>query len=229
MSERAARCTGLAGGVDGGLVDVARDGSAHARGERASERAGRNVNAHYNNNTVVVAVTLAHAHCRAPVHSGARAHARPRGALERSVRARSAHRCTGRRRLWCGDGRRASGKMSAHWSRRNMTWKIINMVRGGGGNCSSGQRSAAAARQCCRLTVKNIPPSPVSEMRFLPCTGAPLASPPHRQRRTPRPWCGFPSQTRPPAAAAAARLVTVPTHRQCRFLYDRICNNIVWG
>lgn len=93
-----------------------------------------------------------------------------------------------------------------------MTWKIINMVRSGGGNCSSGQRSAAAAavRQCCRLTVKNIPPSPVSEMRFLPCTGAPLASPPHHQRRTPRPWCGFPSQTRPPAATAA-RLVTVPT------------------
>lgn len=61
-----------------------------------------------------------------------------------------------------------------------MTWKIINMVRSGGGNCSSGQRSAAAAavRQCCRLTVKNIPPSPVSEMRFLPCTGAPLTSPP---------------------------------------------------
>lgn len=32
--------------------------------------------------------------------------------------------------------------MSAHWSARNMTWKIINMVRSGGGRLSS---------QCCRF------------------------------------------------------------------------------
>jgi len=175
VSERAVRC--MAGGlVSAGGLDIARArgyGRVHARGERASgEKRERALQQH----TVVVAVTLAHAHCRAPVHSRARARTAARRAHAFGTRTLG----TGvrRRRLWCGDGRRASGKMSAHWSGRNMTWKIINMVRGGGGgDCSSGQRSAAAARQCCRLTVKNIPP--VSEMRFLPRTGAPLAFPSH--------------------------------------------------
>lgn len=159
----------MGGMVSAGGLDIARAskyGRAHARGERASrEKRERALQQH----TVVVAVTLVHAHCRAPVHSGARARTAARCA--HAFGTRTLGTSIRRRRLWRGDGRRASGKMSAHWSGRNMTWKIINMVRGGGGDCSSGQRSAAAARQCCRLTVKNIPP--VSEMWFLPRTGAP--------------------------------------------------------
>lgn len=73
--------------------------------------------------------------------------------------------CVRRRAEWRCDERRASGKMSAHWSARNMTWKIINMVRGG----DYGQRSAAAvARQCCRFAVQNINGSCARAIIFIP-------------------------------------------------------------
>lgn len=137
------------------IVDIARArgyGRAHARGERASgekrERALQSTTTHGRRRRNARTRTLP----RVGALTRARTHGR---AARSSVRyAHARHRCTARRRrrLWCGDGRRASGKMSAHWSGRNMTWKIINMVRSGG-DCSSGQRSAAA-RQCCRLTVK---------------------------------------------------------------------------
>lgn len=70
---------------------------------------------------------------------------------------------------WRCDGRRASGKMSAHWSARNMTWKIINMVRGGDyGQRSAAAAAAAVARQCCRFAVQNINGSRARSVIFIP-------------------------------------------------------------